>query len=275
MHREIIIPDSEEHWLALRQKDLTSTDIACLFGIGYWSLFELWHYKASGVKPDFEPNERTEFGLFLQDGIAAKFAKDNNWKIRRMNEYIRLPELRLGASFDFDVNDVDLAEIKNVDGLVFKKDWIVNDDKSIEASPKIEIQVQAQMLVSGRERAFICACVGGNRGVKLERTANPAIQEAIKTKADAFWKSIDENNPPEPNFETDAKFIASLYNYAAPGSIISVAGDEEILKMVERYREGGELIKAAESRREEIKARLLTLIGEAEKADGGSFTISA
>ncbi len=274
MHK-VIIPDNEQHWLDLRTTVLTSTDIPALFGVSpRCTLYELWWRKKQRLIVDFQGNERTEWGLFLQDGIAAKFAKDNGWNIRRMNEFILDDESRIGSSFDFAIGDDGILEVKNVGYESIKRDWIFDGD-NVEASPYIELQVQVQLLVSQRKYNFIGALKDGNKGILIRREPSPKIHAAIKQKAAEFWKSIDENNPPAPNFEMDAKFISSLYNYGEPGKVMDVSTDEEIVKMAEEYRKHGEAIKEADKRRDEIKARILTAIGSAEKAVGGMFTVSA
>jgi len=131
MNTETIIPANESEWLALRTKDITSTDVAALFGLSpYCTLFELWHRKKNLTSVDFEATEWVKWGQRLQDSIAAGVAEDNGWVIRRMSEYVRIPELRIGASFDFSIEteyerpsetfEKGLLEIKNVDSLAFR-----------------------------------------------------------------------------------------------------------------------------------------------------------
>src|SRR3990172_11795006 len=119
---ETIKPKNEAEWLSLRMKDITSTEISALFGISPYSTeFELWHRKKNKLYVDFEETERMTWGLRLQNAIAKGIAEDQGWKVRRMNEYIRIPELRIGASFDFSIEGKDIEpgilEIKNVDSL--------------------------------------------------------------------------------------------------------------------------------------------------------------
>ena len=279
-----INPKDKQAWLNERTKDITSTEIASLFGISPWTTaYELWYRKKDGLIVEIEENKRMFWGTKLQDAIAAGVAEEQGWNIRRMDEYGRIPELRIGASFDFSIEpsvcDVGkfpsgLLEIKNVDGLQFKKGWIVDGD-NVEAPPYIELQVQHQLLVSGRAYAYIGALIGGNNLVLIRRETSPKIHEAIKQKAAEFWKSIDENTPPAPNYETDSEFIAKLYNFSEPGKVISVAEDAEIVKMAEEYKKLGDVIKMSDKLRDEIKAKILTAIGDAEKATGGNFTVSA
>ncbi len=114
-----ILPKNETHWLEMRAQDITSTEISALFGISpYMTLFETWHRHKGNIVSSFEENERSTWGLRLQDSIAKGIAEDEGWKIRRMDEYMRNEKLRAGSSFDFDINGKELLEIKNVDGRV-------------------------------------------------------------------------------------------------------------------------------------------------------------
>lgn len=292
MDLEIIHPTDEQHWLECRTKDITSTEVAALFGLSpYITEFELWHRKKQGVVVKFEANERMKWGTALQDAIAAEIAKEKCWTVRRMNEYIRNPEERAGSSFDFSIEHITvdcgdgsatisegplgLLEIKNVDGLQFRDGWIVHEDGEIEAPLHIEIQVQHQLMVSGRSFCYIGALVGGNDLKIVYREPNEKIFASIRAKIADFWASIDANKPPKPNFVQDADFISKLYGYADPGKIMNLKGNDLILAKAQEYKRLGEVEKKAKEDRSAIKAELLTIVGDAEKAEGDGFKISA
>lgn len=201
MQKEIISFTTEEAWLAERVKDLTSSDVPCLFNCGYQSYEQLFQCKLHSKEARIEENERMQWGIALQDSIGNEFAKRNNWKIRKKSEYIRIPSLRLGSSFDFEIESEtedngeahstkELLEIKNVSVESFKNNW--RKGFEIEATPYIEIQVQHQLLVSGLKTTYIGVLIGGNEGKVLRRTANKKIQDAILFKAAEFWRRIDE-----------------------------------------------------------------------------------
>lgn len=213
MNREIIPFTTEEAWLENRKKDLTSTDIADLFGCGYSNYEELFNRKLKGLDSTFVPNERSNWGKALEPAIATEFARINNWNIHKKSEYIRIPELRLGSSFDYSIyqeeriskdiklvpgmiyqieykKEIALMEIKNVGVDAYKRDW--NKGFTIEAPAKIEFQIQNELLVSGLSKCYLCVLVGGNQGIPLVREANPKIQQAIITKAAEFWRRIDQ-----------------------------------------------------------------------------------
>lgn len=276
--RESVATSSNEEWLKLRTKDITSTESAALFGLSpYVTPFELWHRKKAGNIVELEPNERMKWGTRLQDSIAAGIAADEKWVISKRTQYERLPEQRLGASFDFTVHGLDggdgLLEIKNVDPLALRDGWLV-EDENVEAPPHIELQVQHQMLVSGLPYAIIGALVGGNRTVLIRRAPVPDVMQKIVTKAQAFWKSIEAGIPPAPNFAKDSEFITKLYQSVRQGKVVDVSNDEEVLFWVEQYKKASAIKEKVEAKRQEMKARIFTKLADAEKATSKEFSLS-
>lgn len=306
---EIIIPQDHERWLHERTKDITSTDVGALFGVSpYCTLFELWHRKKGNLEVEFKENERMAWGTAIQDAIAEQISKEQGWTTRRMTEYIRLPDKRLGASFDFSIEEeteeikpgvettgidlnpgginyygpyrskstrgIALLEIKNVDSLVFKNDWIVDGD-NIEAPLHIEIQVQHQLLVSQRSYAYIGVLVGGNKSYLIKRTPDKSVQDAIIREAAAFWESIAANRPPSPSFEQDAGTIAKLYRHAEPGKVMDLREDADFMQLAAEYKEAAARAKEYAEKKDGLKAQMLMRIGDCEKAFSDLFTVSA
>jgi putative phage-type endonuclease len=279
LKRESHDTQSEREWLQLRTKDITSTEAAALFGLSpYVTPFELWHRKKAGNIVELEPNERMKWGTRLQDSIALGIAEDQAWKVKRRLQYERLPDLRLGSSFDFTILGGDagdgLLEIKNVDPLALRDEWIV-DGEEVEAPPHIEMQVQHQLLVSGLPYAYIGALVGGNRAVLIRREPAPSVIQSIVTRAEDFWKSLQNGQEPKPNFSRDSAFIAKLYQQVKPGRVVNLEADAELAELASAYKMHGAARDEAEKAREEVKARILMKIGDAEKALGKDFSISA
>jgi putative phage-type endonuclease len=272
---ETYIPASRKEWLDLRMHDVTSTEVAALFNISpYATEFELWYRKKAETVVELDGNERMRWGERLQDAIANGIAEDYGWDIRHMSEYMRIPELRMGASFDYAIGDDGLLEVKNVDALVFRDGWLVEGD-DLEAPPHIELQIQHQLAVSGRKYARIGALIGGNRVALIHRDADTQIIETIKMRVKAFWESIEANKPPHPDYVRDCEFISKLYNYAEPGKILDARDDAYIARMCANYREASEAAKKADERKQAIKAELLTRIGSAEKVLGEDYSITA
>lgn len=290
MQREIIQPRDENHWLELRRQDITSTEVGALFGLSdsayIPTLFELWHRKKGNFSVEFEPNDRVKWGKRMEATIAAGVAEDQGWTIRHMKEYMRIPGLRIGASFDFSIERIvpgdhltateimggGLLEVKNVDSLIVKQKWLIDGD-NIEAPPAIELQLQHQLLVSGRSFGYIAAMVGGNKVILIRREADQAIHDAICKRAADFWISIESGHVPKPDFERDADFIPKLMGYAEPGKIFNAdPKTEEMMSIYKQYHSAESIAKKG---KEEVKARILMTIGDAEKVIGSDWSISA
>lgn len=268
-------PKTEEEWLGLRTKDITSTDVAALFGLSpYMTEYELWHRKRGGHVVLIEDNDRMKWGRRLQDAIAKGLAEDNGWKIRPMKEYMRIPELRVGSSFDYAIGKEGILEVKNVDSLAFRDGWAVDEDGNVEAPPHVEMQVQHQLLVTGRKEAYIGALIGGNRAVPIRREADPEIGNAILEKAQTFWESVETGQEPNPDFTRDADFIARLYSQAKAGSVVDKSADKALQDLAEQHRMALEMEKKAKAMKDEMKARILLQIGDAAKVLGNGFSIA-
>lgn len=264
-------PQSEEEWLKLREGDVTSTSVAALFGQHpRITAFELWHILHSNLTPTFEETERTRWGKRLERYIADGAAEDQGWQIERMTQYSRIPELRLGASFDFRIfgQPMELLECKNVDGLIFKNQWF-QSDFGLEAPTSIELQLQCQMGIAGLKRGYIAALVGGNRIEILPRDFDDVIWQRILDVVAAFWARTEA---PEPDFAVDAKTISRLYGYSEAGKVIEA--DAEVTQLLAEYEAAATARRVAEDEQDAAKARLLMKIGDAEKVTSEVGTLS-
>ncbi len=266
----------EAQWLAARTQDVTSTEVPALYGLSpYVTEFELWHRKRDGVVVRVDQDERMRWGNRLESAIALGVAEDHKWKASKLATYMRLPDVRLGASFDFEIEDaqrgIGLLEVKNVDGYVFREQW----DESggvIKAPDHIELQLQTQLEVSGREWGCIVALVGGNEAHVTMRTRDPVIGNDIRSKVAAFWRSVWKGEEPQFNAERDAEFIAQLHKQS--DACKTLVADRDTDELLADYAAAAEALREAETRREAAKARILMRIGTASKVSSALGTLS-
>lgn len=275
----IITPTNESDWLAMRRQDVTSTESAALFCMSpYLTHFELWHAKRSGTAREFKVNDRMRWGNRLEAAIANGIAEEQGWTIAPLKDYMRLPDARMGSSFDFQITNLGEPvhlEIKNVDYLAFRDGWIEHEDGTIEAPEHIEMQVQHQMAVSGWRRAYIGAFIAGNRGVVIERERDEDVIRAIKAKVAEFWRTVDAGEEPAPVMPGDAEAVIWMNQYAKPGKILDASSDVEIASLVEDYKNASKMAADWEEDKEVAKAKLFEAIGDAEKVLLDGWTISA
>ena len=279
MERTNILPTDKEAWLALRGQDITSTDVSALFGLSpYTTAFELWQKKAGKLDDSFEETERMKWGTRLQDTIARGIGEDEGWNVRARNVYTRIPDRRIGASFDFEIvshaDGPGLLEIKNVDYLVYRDQW-TEEDGVIEAPAHIELQLQHQLLATGRSWGVIAALVAGNTVKLVRRKADLELQESILTQTAVFWASIAADCPPAPDYKADFKTLKKLLGPSQEGLAIDARGNAQFDDLVAQYAHVSSEIKGLEEIKEATKAQLLELTGGAEKVIGSNWSISA
>lgn len=285
MNRELLSFSTEAEWLAMRDKDLTSTEVSALFGCSpYATTYELFHRKTGQLVVDFELNDRIKWGNRLETAIALGIAEDLGLIVEPFKVYARIPELRLGSSFDFKIVGLDdkytgddetyrdlfrengpgIMEVKNVDGLQFKRAWI-SDGAIQEAPPHIELQVQHQQEVSDMEWTVIAPLVGGNTPVPFYRLRDRAIGALIRQKGAEFWAMVESGKAPAPDYVADAETINQLLR-ETNGVTVDMTGNERLHELVAEHERASDAYKAAETAKKAAKAEILTIIGASAKA---------
>jgi putative phage-type endonuclease len=279
-----------EEWLQVRAKCVNSTESPALFGMSpYMTAYELGVMKRDG-SDYFDRTERTNWGVRLQDAIAQGVSDDYRVLIKSLEyHYAVHPNARrMGASFDYEIVGVPtestsvseigalyeqhgpgLLEIKNVDWLVYKN-WPDHD-----APDHIEIQVQHQLEVADVEWAVLAVLVGGNRTEVYTRMRDRTVGAAIASRVSKFWMELERGNLPPPIMPQDADLIIKLHQYADPNKVFNGQGDATLASLCDEYICAAEVAKDASDAQKSLKAKILTHIGDAEKALTDGFRLSA
>lgn len=236
--------------------------------------FELWQTKRGGLASAFVETEAVKWGRRFEASIAEELAERHRWVIRAKKEYIRLPEHRVGSSFDYEITNLGepvLLEIKNTGVRQLNDEGWTETEFGYEAPSYIEYQVQCELLVSGYSKCIIGACIGGNEERLIERTLYPEVADEILAEAAKFWASTE---PPPADYYRDGDIIARLNAYAEPDKVI-VASDR-VAQLMAEYRHHANLEACAKDEKEARRAEIFELIGDAEKVTGpDGLSISA
>ena len=276
-HFDIENAEQKEAWLDMRVGDLTSTDISALFGQNpYRTKYEVWQEKAFKKKNEISVSERMKWGSRFESTIAKGVAEDQGWNIRAWNAYQRIPELRLGSSFDYRILQGEgqpktVFEIKCIDFWVFRKFWEERHDGSLEAPPHIEWQVQQEMLCSGYAECKLAAMVGGNNVQLVHFVADENMQAAIVSESVKFWQSIEDGDEPAPEYARDLKNLASRYNYTNPNFYADPVGIERLTILANAHADRKERAKVYDADFETIKCEVLDILKDCEGADLPGF----
>ena len=267
----------KQSWLENRLLDVTSTEVSALFNLNpYKSEFQLYHEKKDKVVINIDDNERMMWGRHLEDSIALGFAEKYKMKVEQFDVYMRDPETRMGSSFDYKIVSEEepmILEIKNVDGLAYRNNWIEHDEYNIEPPEHIALQLQHQLEITGYNVGYIVALVGGNTMKVVRSERDPRIGKLLKGKVENFWERIKLGVPPDIDYTKDAQYIMkNLCNQADAGTVLEA--DEEMDKLVDDYYAINKEHVSLGKTKDSIKAQILERSNNASKIVSKYGTIS-
>ena len=267
----------KQSWLENRLLDVTSTEVSALFGLNpYQTEFELYHQKKDKVVVAISDNERMAWGRRLEDSIALEFAERNNFKVEQFDVYMRNPDTRMGSSFDYKIVSEEepmILEIKNVDALAYRKNWIEHDEDNIEPPEHIALQLQHQLEITGYNVGYIVALVGGNTMKVVKSKRDPEIGKLLTEKVKNFWEKIQSGTEPNPDYTKDAQYIMkNLCNQADASTILNA--DPEMDQLIADYIAVNAEYKSLNTTRDAIKAQILSMSQNASKIISQHGTIN-
>ena len=267
----------KQSWLENRLLDVTSTVVSALFNLNpYQTEFELYHQKKDKVVVNLEDTERLAWGRRLEDSIALEFADRNKFKVEQFDVYMRDPDSRMGSSFDYKIVSGDepaILEIKNVDALAYRKNWIEYDEETISPPDHISLQLQHQLEITGYNVGYIVALVGGNTMKVVKSKRDPEIGKIIKEKVKNFWQRIKTNTPPDVDYTRDSQYIMkNLCNQADASLILNADGDMD--QLIAEYNLVNKEYALLSKTRDAIKAQILDSSQNASKIISVNGTIS-
>jgi len=272
----IIIPyTTEEEWLNHRLDDITSTDVSALFGLSpYTTEYEVFYNKKNRINPDFAETDRMKWGKRFEDVIAQGVAQDLGLTVEPLKVYMRHSTVKgMGSSFDYAIvghqDGPGLMEIKNVDARIYRDKW-----SDSEAPAHIETQVQHQMEVADAAWCLIVAMSGGNDPRVIRRERDRDIGKALCKRVSKFWRDVESDNIPTPDYIKDAEFIIGLHRSAGV-NLLEVDTESAVYKLLVDYEHLSAEARSYEALTKAKKAEILDVIGDDyNKVKGGEFTLS-
>ena len=267
----------KQSWLENRLLDVTSTEVSALFDLNpYQTEFELYHQKKDKVVVNIDDNERMAWGRRLEDSIALEFADRNKFKVEQFDVYMRNPDTRMGSSFDYKIVSEEepmILEIKNVDALAYRKNWIEHNEDNIEPPEHIALQLQHQLEITGYNVGYIVALVGGNTMKVVKSKRDPEIGKLLTEKVKNFWQRIKTNTPPDVDYTRDSQYIMkNLCNQADASTILNA--DPEMDQLIADYIAVNAEYKSLNTTRDAIKAQILSMSQNASKIISQHGTIN-
>lgn len=265
-------------WLKLRKQDVTASVVAALFGQHpYESALGIYAEKTGLELPEID-NAVLRRGRLLEGAVAAAVAEEHpEWEIIKGTDYLRDPELRLGATPDFyimgDPRGLGILQAKTVAPSVFKKQWR-------DTGPPFWIALQnATELMMEPEAAFGVVAALVVDPWKMECPIYPiprhaGVEARIREAVTKFWADVAAGREPAPDYGRDAELFAALYPEATPLKTIDLTGNNMLPVILPERAELKEQVARAEKRIKEIDTEVKFAMGDAEIATLPGFSIT-
>lgn len=254
------------------RKTVSASEAAALFNASPWAtrwmLYKRFH---DGVNISAQPNGRMEWGKKLEPLIIAQAGRDLAMEVipnldpDGSQHYARRGQLGCSRDAIIICPDRGLGALETK--CVFEyRDWMDKWGGGEFAPRHYEIQLQVQMLVGDENGepykwGVIPAWIAGEIHY-FERQPIPELWDALKAEAKKFLEEVAAGKEPDP-FGHPIEIPALGLIERIEGKTVSVA-DETLAQQAKAYAEAGEIVSAANKRREEIKAQLLAAAGDAE-----------
>lgn len=294
----------EAHWLSVRDMHVGGSDVAALFNrwilpdrsvqvyhayesvpegalpLGscspYKTAYRLFLERTGQLMPDeFKANERMDAGTFLEPAIAAWAMKKWDWKLRSVRRYHVHPRIEgWGASVDYEVVAKGMApvEIKNVDGLIARDNWVIEGDDVIGCP--LHIMLQLQHYIGAREAAggWIVANIGGNHLTRGHFEMHVPTQARIAEAILAFWQGVKENRPPLETADYDS--ASDQFAFGDKGVVKDLTDDPDAKTLAKRLERWKAHEKFTTGVVDSLKAKMAIKLGDATKGLGDGFSVT-
>ena len=249
-------------WLAYRRQGIGGSDAPVILGLSpYRSILELWEDKTGKKKMEEEENHFTYFGHVLEPVIKKEFMKRTGLKVRAKNCILQSEE------YPFMLADLD-GTVQEPDGSysVFEAKTATEYKKEIweKGIPEEYMaQVQHYLCVTGYQKAYVCALVGGNMFYCHVIRRDEAYIRMLVEKESYFWDCVCTGNMPEPDgSKATADFLNSRYK---DGKKEEIRLPDQASSLLESYCRIGETMKELETEKNRITNELKNMMQENEK----------
>ena len=275
-----------EAWLALRQRDITASDVPAVCGEGlFGSPAKVWAEKRGliGAAEMSEPMKRGIWGeAAVFEAIAWEYP---DWEIRRAKVFLRDGSIGLGATPDGACiipgrDGVGIIQAKVISLPVFQRDWIGEhddiDDVATPVTPPLAYQLQTltEGMLADAAYTIIAALVVDTFKWRLrivfgERHAG--AETMIREKVVHFRSAYLETGiQPAIDPTRDEELVRKLFP-ESNGMEVDLSADNELPELIDQMQAAKAEIKLQDEIVESAATAIKAKIGphEAARVAGG------
>jgi hypothetical protein len=279
-------PKDREAWLAMRQSDVTASNIAALLGAGlhpYVSPYGLWALKSGMVGEDADETPAMRRGKLFEPVVIDILREEHPGMIfASSSAYFREPASRIGATPDCFAwregeEGYGAVQIKTAGYWAFLKDWRTPEGE-IEPPLWIVIQASLEAYLTGASWAAVAVMNLEDASVAMiEIPLRQKLMPKLRELVAEFWGRVKNGAAYPIDWKKDAALVARVYGEDDGGEIdltgnafmIEALTTREALKA--READGN----AAEKDRKLLDVQMIAMLGNAARGIVGAQVIEA
>lgn len=262
---------SKEEWTKLRSTTIGGSDAASIIGLNpHKSAYALWAEKTGKVIPeDISQKEAVRLGTDLEDYVAHRFMEATGKKVRRENYTVFRDDMPYAhANYDrLVIGERAGLEIKTTNALNLKK------FKNGEFPANYYCQCCHYLLISGLDRWYLAVLVLGVEFKVFTIERDEAELAALKMAEENFWYQVQNDLPPEiDGMDSTIDALNETFPISDPeADAVDLTGCALDLALLD---ECAQQIKALEEKKKAAQARVMEILGTAEKGFYGGYSVS-
>lgn len=266
-------------WHAHRKLCIGASEVASILGApgAFQTPLQVWAEKRGIFEEDEEQykldkQDWLHFGNVLEPVISDEFEIRSGYPVTKEDQQFISQQFQfLGCSLDrwfwhFEEHQLrSPLDLKNT-SIFMKDEW---EDM---APLRYQIQVQAQMVVTGCDIGALAVLIGGNRFRWTTIERNQRFIDIMLEKLEQFWEMVKNDVMPEP-VAKDNRFIGQLLGGETEGATIVLS--TAIVDTDARLVRVKEEIKALTTEKDGLEAKIKKEIGINERGllpEGGSYS---
>lgn len=269
MSARAVVHDSRAAWLKARRAGVGASELAAILGVDERrGPLAVYAKKVAEVDDDEGEDEDDPryWGREFEEPVARWYARKTGRVVTNPGTFAihAAKTAPLFATLDRDVlgrggviGDADpgALECKAVSVYGPLDQW--------RSEPPLcyQVQLQAQLAVTGRAWGSIAAVLGGTRPVYFDFERNDRFIEAALRAVEQFWERVERRDPPPPDGTREtAEAIKQLWPEDSGKSIVFPDG---MLDVIEQWQDAKAAAREAEERKDLIESSIKAAMQDA------------
>lgn len=257
---KIKIPESREDWLSERRKGIGGSDAGTILGVNKWKTpYALWLEKTGQISDEIPDTEAMWFGREAEDLVAKRFESETGKKVKKSSYMFA------HSQYPWMKATVDRLVVGEKAGLECKTaNFFADSDYQEDViPPSYYAQCMHYLAVTGLDRWYLAVLIPGKSFHTFVIERNEDEIQAMINVEQAFWTSVQERKDPPEVQGGDIDFLKQIY----PGNdALDVLKDIDIDSELSELDSVKEEIKALDTKKKDLEAKLLYAIGDHEVA---------